>query len=486
MAIHRNLLIGGKDVPAASGRTAEDVNPYTGEVYATVAAAEAEDVTRAVDAAHAAFPQWAATSPFERRRIFLAAADLLDSRIEQAVELMAAEVGGTRGWAVFNARLATDVLREAAAAVTASRGDVLNSQQDGVLGFAIREPLGVVAAFSPWNAPMILGTRSVAAPLAVGNTVVMKPSEDAPLACGLFIAEALVDAGLPPGVLNVVTNAREDAADVAEALIADERVRAVNFTGSTGIGRIIGTHAARHLKPAVLELGGKNSVIVLEDADVDYAVDAAAFSVFMNSGQICMSADRVQVHAAVAEEFTAKFVAKVASLAAGDPTDPATVVGPLVSASSAQRVAAMVRDAVAKGARVLTGGAEPRGAVHPATVLTDVPTRAEIFYGEAFGPVCVVSTFASDDEAVSLANDTTYGLTCGILTENGTHGLAVARRIHTGIVHINDQTVADEPHAPFGGVKATGYGRFGGRWGIEAFSSTRWVTLATQHAHYPF
>lgn len=253
MAIHRNLLIGGEGVPAASGRTAEDVNPYTGEVYATVAAAEAEDVTRAVDAAHAAFPQWAATSPFERRRIFLAAADLLDSRIEQAVELMAAEVGGTRGWAVFNARLAADILREAAASVTASRGDVLNSQQDGVLGLALREPLGVVAAFSPWNAPLILGTRSVAAPLAAGNTVVMKPSEDAPLTCGLFIAEALVDAGLPPGVLNVVTNAREDAADVAEALIADERVRAVNFTGSTGIGRIIGTYAARHLKPAVLD-----------------------------------------------------------------------------------------------------------------------------------------------------------------------------------------------------------------------------------------
>lgn len=399
---------------------------------------------------------------------------------------MAREAGGTRPWAYFNVALAANILREAAAAITAPRGEVLSSQKEGALGLAVREPLGVVAAFAPWNAPVILGVRAVAAPLAAGNTVVVKPSEDAPIACGLLVADVFREAGLPDGVLNVVTNAPEDAAEIAEALISDERVRAVNFTGSTGVGRIIGEHAARHLKPAVLELGGKNSVIVLDDADVDYAVDAVTFSVFMNAGQICMSGDRILVHESLAEEFAQKFTAKVAGLRAGDPNHPHTVVGPLVSASAAQRIAALVKDAVAKGATVLTGGGQPEGAVHPATVLTDVPEDADLYYQESFGPLCVVRSFSDDADAVAVANDTDNGLSCGIITENATHGLAVARRIRTGIVHVNDQSVADEPMAPFGGIKASGYGRFGGRWGIEAFSNTRWVTIAGQQSHFPF
>ncbi|MBW8698868.1 Vanillin dehydrogenase [Streptomyces sp. MBT84] len=224
---------------------------------------------------------------------------------------------------------------------------------------------------------------------------------------------------------------------------------------------------------------------MLDDADVDYAVDAVTFGVFLNAGQICMSGDRILVHESLAEEFTRKFVEKTASLRSGDPAHPHTVIGPLVSAQAAQRVAGLVKDAVGKGATVLVGG-EPEGAVHPATVLTGVPQDADLYRTESFGPVCVVATFADDDTAVALANDTENGLTCGIITENATHGLAVARRVRTGIVHINDQSVADEPQAPFGGVRASGYGRFGGRWGIEAFSNTRWVTVATQHAHYPF
>ncbi|GGT01497.1 aldehyde dehydrogenase family protein [Nonomuraea spiralis] len=486
MTITRDLLIGGKNVPAQGGRTTSDLAPYTGEVYATVAAAGVEDVTLAVDAAQAAFDGWAATSPFARREIFLKAADLLQERGEQAVALMAAEVGGTRPWALFNVGLAANMLREAAAAITAPRGEVLTAQEEGVLGLAVREPLGVVAAFSPWNAPIILGVRSVAAALAAGNTVVMKPSEDAPIACGLFVADLLHEAGLPAGVLNVVTNDPADAAVIAEALIADPRVRAVNFTGSTEVGRIIGTHAARHLKPALLELGGKNAIIVLDDADLDHAVNAATFGVYMNAGQICMSGDRVLVHESLAGEFGRRFAAKVGTLPAGDPSRPETVIGPLVSAGAARRVAGLVADAVAKGATVLAGGGEPDGAVHPATVLTGVPEHADLHYGEAFGPVCVIGTFTTDDEAVALANDTEHGLTAGIITENGTHGLRVARRLRTGIVHVNDQSVGDEPQAPFGGAGSSGYGRFGGRWGLEAFSNTRWITLATEQAHYPF
>ena len=486
MTLTHDLLIGGKEVPARSGRTTPDLTPHTGEAYATVAAAGPEDVTLAVDAAEAAFDAWAAVSPYARRAILLKAADLLEARREQAAGLMAGEVAGTRGWAYFNVALAANMLREAAAAVTAPQGEVLAAQEAGALGLAVREPVGVVAAFSPWNAPVILGVRAVAAPLAAGNTVVLKPSEEAPLACGLFVADVLRDAGLPDGVLNVITNDPADAPAIAEALIADERVRAVNFTGSTGVGRIIGTTAAQFLKPAVLELGGKNAVIVLDDADVDYAVDAAAFAAFMNSGQICMSADRILVHASLAEEFSAKFAAKVAALPSGDPAEPTTVIGPLISPAASARVAALVKDAVAKGATVLTGGGARDGAHYPATVLTHLPEDAELYHGEAFGPVCVIDTFTTDDEAIAKANDTDNGLTCGIITENGIHGLRVARRIRTGIVHVNDQSVADEPQAPFGGFKASGYGRFGGRWGIESFTNTRWVTLATQHAHYPF
>ncbi|SEG81152.1 vanillin dehydrogenase [Actinacidiphila yanglinensis] len=486
MPLHRELLIGGKDVPATSGRRTEDLDPSRGEPFATVAAAGPEDVIAAVDAAEAAFEGWAAQSPSARRKIFLAAADLLEARAEQVVELMAGEVGATRPWALFNVGLAAGILREAAAAVSAPRGEVLAAEQPGALGLAVREPLGVVAAFSPWNAPIILGVRAVAAALAAGNTVVLKASEDAPLSCGLFVADLLRDAGLPSGVLNVITNDRSDAAAVAESLIADPRVRAVNFTGSTGVGREIGTLAAQHLKPAVLELGGKNALLVLEDADVDHAVDAAAFAAFLNSGQICMCADRILVHDTLAEEFTRRFAAKVAALPCGDPGEPTTVIGPLISPGSAQRLAGLVEDAVAAGARVLTGGGRPQGGLHPGTVLTGLPRDAALHRAEAFGPVVAVSTFADDDEAVALANDTEHGLSCGIITENGSHGLKLARRIRTGIVHVNDQSVADEPQAPFGGFGASGYGRFGGRWGIEAFSNTRWVTLATEQPHFPF
>ncbi|MCE7000705.1 aldehyde dehydrogenase family protein [Saccharothrix sp. S26] len=486
MTIHRGLHLGGREVPAAAGRTTTDLDPHTGEVHATVAAAGPVDVRRAVEAADTAFGPWSALPPSARRRVLLRAADVLESRSDEAVALMAAEVGAVAGWARFNVGLAADVLREAAAAATRPVGDVLATEAAGRLSMAVREPMGVVAAFAPWNAPLILGTRAIAAPLAAGNTVVLKASEDAPLASGLFLAEVLSAAGLPDGVLDVVTNDRADAAAVAEALIGDDRVRAVNFTGSTRVGRIVGELAARHLKPAVLELGGKNAVLVLDDADLGHAVDAVAFGAFNNAGQICMSADRALVHASVAEEFTARLAAKAAGLPHGDPTDPATVIGPLIDPASARRVAELVADAVGHGARVRAGGGPPDGAHHPATVLDRVTPAMRVHHEEAFGPVVTVIPVADDDEAVALADDTDYGLTAGVLTGDARRGLAVARRLRTGIVHVGDQTVDDEPQAPFGGVRASGYGRFGGRWGVEAFTTTRWLTLATEAARYPF
>jgi acyl-CoA reductase-like NAD-dependent aldehyde dehydrogenase len=367
-----------------------------------------------------------------------------------------------------------------------SVGEVLATDNPDAMSLAIRQPAGVVAAFAPWNAPLILGARAVAAPLAVGNTVVVKASEEAPLAGALFLAGILAEAGLPPGVLNVLTNERRDAATIAETLIADRRVRRVNFTGSTGVGRRIGELAARHLKPAVLELGGKNSVLVLDDADLEYAVNAVAFGAYLNSGQICMSADRVVVHRSVADEFAARLAEKANGLPGGDPADPKVVIGPLISAAAARRVAALVDEAAGAGARVPAGGGAPDGAHYPATVVTGVTPDMRIHTEEIFGPVCTVLTVDDDAEAIAVANDSPYGLTAGVVTADQARGLAVARRLRTGIAHVNDQSVDDEPMAPFGGVGESGYGRFGGRAALDAFTELRWITLQQRPKRFPF
>ncbi|MHB1496932.1 MAG: aldehyde dehydrogenase family protein, partial [Acidimicrobiales bacterium] len=299
----RQLLVGGEEVPSANGKRFVDTDPYTGEAVASLAAAGPEDAGRAVDAAAAAFDGWAAMAPAERRKLLFHAADVLEGKAAEASALMTSETGAIGPWGLFNVALAAEMLREAASLVTRPVGEVLTSSTPGNISLSIRQPAGVVVSFSPWNAPAILATRALAAPLGAGNTVVLKPSEHAPLSAGLFLADALSEAGLPAGALNVVTTAPEDAAAVAEALISDPRVRRVTFTGSTRVGRTIGELAARHLTPAVLELGGKNSLVVLEDADLDYAVDAISFAAYMNSGQICMSADRVIAHRSVAGEL---------------------------------------------------------------------------------------------------------------------------------------------------------------------------------------
>ena len=486
MTTERQLFIGGQAEGAASGRRVADVDPFTGETFATVAAAGPEDARRAVDAAEGAFAGWADVAPSERRRLFLRAADLLESRAQDAASLMTSETGAIAPWGHFNVHLAAEMLREAASLVTQPVGEVLATSMPGAFSLALRQPAGVVVSFAPWNAPIILGTRAIAAPLAAGNTVVLKPSEHAPISAGLFLAEVLSDAGFPPGALNVVTTAPEDAAQVAETLISDSRVRRVSFTGSTKVGRTIGEIAARHLKPAVLELGGKNSVIVLDDADLDYAVNAIAFAAYMNSGQICMSADRVIAQRPIVAELTSRLAQKAAKLPAGDPRDPGTLIGPLISASAATRVADLVQAATDKGAELLSGGGRPDGSVYPASVLSGVKAEMPIEKEEIFGPVCTVLSVEGDDEAIAAANATSYGLTAGVITEDARRGFGIARRLRTGIVHVNDQSVDDEAQAPFGGVRDSGYGRFGGHAGIEAFSELRWVTLQQGHRPFPF
>ncbi len=478
------LLIDGAARPASNGATFERRNPVSGEVASVVAAATPADADAAVAAAAAAFPAWSAMPPSERRKLLLKAADIMDGHAKDFVELGVAEAGSTPIWYGFNAMLAANMLRDAAGLVTQVGGEVIPSDIEGNLAMALRQPAGVVLGIAPWNAPVILGTRAIAVPLACGNTVVLKASELTP-AVHRLIGQVFVEAGFPAGVVNVVTNAPADAPAVVERLIANPAVKRVNFTGSTAVGRIIGQLAAKHLKPAVLELGGKNPMLILDDADLDEAVESAAFGSFFNQGQICMSTDRIIVASAVADAFVAKLTAKVATLKAGKPGTEGCALGAMVSPEAAARVKRLVDDAAGKGARVATGPVQLDGAVLQPVLVDGLTPAMELYQEEAFGPVVTVLRAANDDEAVRLANDSEYGLSASVFSKDIGRALAVAKRIESGICHINSSTVHDEAQMPFGGVKASGYGRFGGKAGVAEFTDLRWITVQTTPRHYP-
>lgn len=478
------LLIDGEDREASNGERFERLDPITGEVATRAAAATADDARAAADAAARAFPAWSATPPRERRRLLLAAAGALTARADDIVAAMAAETGATEGWARFNIALASDMLVEAAAMTTQIGGEVIPSNRPGSTALAVRQPAGVVLSIAPWNAPVILGVRALAMPLACGNTVVMKTSEICPRTHRLVV-DAMQQAGLPPGVLNVVSNAPDDAPEIVEALIAHPAVRRVNFTGSTRVGRRIAEVAGRHLKPALLELGGKAPMVVLDDADLGLAVEAAAFGAYMNQGQICMSTERLVVDERIADDFVERLSAKVRTLKAGDPREGRTPLGSVVDARATQRIRALIRDALDKGA-VLCAGGGAEGTIVQATLLDRVSPAMRLYAEESFGPVVGVIRVGSVDEAVRVANDTEYGLSAAVFGRDVNRALAVARRIESGICHVNGPTVHDEAQMPFGGVKESGYGRFGGRAGIDAFTELRWITVQDGPLHYPF
>ncbi len=479
-----SLLIGGERRAASGGATFERRNPLDGSVATTAPAATPEDARAAVDAAAAAFPAWSAMGPGARRALLIQAAQALEARGEAFAAAVASETGGSGLWAGFNVHLAAGMLLEAAALTTQIAGEVIPSDVPGSVAMAMRQPAGVVLGMAPWNAPIILGVRALAVPLACGNTVVLKGSELCPATHGLIV-DALVDAGLPAGVVNFVTNAPADAAAVVEAMISHPAVRRVNFTGSTRVGRIIAEMCARHLKPSVLELGGKAPLVVLDDADLEAAVNAAAFGAFANSGQICMSTERIIVDASVADEFAARLAAKASALPLGDPRKGPVVLGSVVDMSTVQRCNALIDDALAKGARLLCGG-KAESTLMPATLLDHVRPDMAIYREESFGPVKPIVRVQGLEAAVACANDNAYGLSAAVFGRDAARALSVAQRIQSGICHVNGPTVHDEAQMPFGGVKDSGWGRFGGRAGIDAFTDLRWVTLQTGSRHYPF
>ncbi len=479
------LVINNELVAASAGATYARRHPTTGEIVTQAAAAGVEDALSAVDSCRFAFQSWSKTGPTERRRILLKAADILESKTPEFIDVMAKEIGASALWSGFNVMLAANLFREAASLVTQIQGETIPTDKPGTLSMTVRQPVGVILSIVPWNGPVVLAARAIAYPIVCGNTVVFRASETSPKT-HLLVAQALMEAGLPPGVLNFLTNAPADAPKVLDALIAHEAVRRINFTGSTRVGRIIAEKAGRHLKRCLLELGGKSPLVVLDDADIDAAVNAAVFGAFLYQGQICMSTERIVVDERIADEFVSKFTARAGELPLGDPASGAAcVVGPMVNRQSGDRLNQMLDDALSKGAKVVAGG-RADGAVMPATIVDHVTSAMQIYDEETFGPITTVVRARDTEDAIRIANDTAYGLAAGVFGRDVTRALDVALRIDTGSCHINGATVQNEAQAPYGGTKASGYGRFDGRAVIDEFTELKWLTIEPSKQQYPF
>jgi acyl-CoA reductase-like NAD-dependent aldehyde dehydrogenase len=485
MSRQYKMYVNGEWVDAIDGDVYNDLNPFTGEVFAKVPAGKRADAKRAVDAAVDAFPAWSHSLPAERQALFLKAAEILEKKQMDIVAILAEETGCTFGFAMFQTMFTPGLLREAAAQTHQATGEIIPADLPGAFHMAIRQPVGVVAGIGPWNAPLILSLRAICMPIAYGNTTVLKPSTESAASGGIVIAEVFQEAGFPKGVLNVVTNGPGKSGEIGDEFIENPKVRRINLTGSSVVGRQLAEKAGRYLKRVALELGGQNPMIILRDADIEAAVNAAAFGGFLHQGQICMSTRRVVVEKPIAQEFIEKFVKKVASFKVGNPKEPDTIIGPLINQPQLDQVKASVDAAVRDGAKILYGGKSEGPCYYP-TILANAKLGTPFSCEETFGPVVSVIEVKDEEEALAVANDTMYGLSASVFTRDLAKGLAIAERIESGIVHINDQTVHDEPQVPFGGVKDSGWGRFGGKAALEEFTELRWISAQLTPRQYPF
>jgi acyl-CoA reductase-like NAD-dependent aldehyde dehydrogenase len=475
------MYIDGVWRTGSDAETADDLNPATGQVFAKVAQAGAADVEDAIAAAHRARVAWGKMLAGQREALLLDAATLIAEKKDEIVDLLIAETGSTLLKAPWEVGYAVECLRSAAACIRHAHGDTYPMSTAGQIGMTIRQPLGVVAGIAPFNSPLLLSMKKIAFALAAGNTFVLKPSELAPLS-GLKIAELFDAVGFPPGVFNVIPGSAEI---VGEKLVSDPRVRMITFTGSCQVGKKIAAEAGKHMKRVTLELGGKSPIVILADADLDYAVDAAAFGVFFHQGQVCMASSRIIVEAPLYERFCEAFVRKAKSIVVGDPRDPATVVGPLIRESQSGFIEAQLSDAVAKGARVLCGGTH-EGPYWRPTVVTGVTSDMRLYDEESFGPVTSIYKASDFEAALAQANDTSYGLSSSIVTNDLQKAMEFAMRSESGMVHINDTTISDEPHIAFGGVKDSGFGREGGMASIAEMTEVKWITMQLGKREFPF
>jgi len=465
----------------SSGAVRPVIEPATGRQISEVAVASARDLSVAAASARDAQLEWIAKPYEERAAIFRRAAQLVETHAAEITDWLVRETGSIPPKASVEIHAAVGILNRAAAMLTEPQGIVLPSD-GGRISLARRIPHGVVAVISPFNFPLILSIRAIAPALATGNAVVHKPDPQTAIAGGFIIARIFEQAGLPAGVLHVLPG----GGDVGEAMCTDPHVAMVAFTGSTGIGRRVGELAGGHLKKVSLELGGKNSLIILDDADVDVAASNARWGAWLHQGQICMTAGRILVHERIADRLVEKMAAVAAHLPVGDPSTGQVALGPLINEKQVARVHGIVTDTVAAGATLAAGGTYDRLFYKP-TVLDRVRPGMRAFDEEMFGPVAAIARFSSDDEAVALANQTEYGLSAGVISGSTSRAMKIGNRLRTGLLHINDQTVADEPHVPFGGVGASGNGsRIGGAANWEEFTAWQWVTIQDEARAYPF
>ncbi|MFG2125665.1 aldehyde dehydrogenase family protein [Streptomyces sp. NPDC048710] len=474
--------IDGEWRPGTGSWDVIDFNPYDDEKLASITVATVDEVDQAYQAAARAQKQWAATNPYTRRAVFERALRLIEDREQEIADLIIAELGGTRVKAGFELHLAKEFLRESVHLALRPEGKILPSPADGKENRVYRVPVGVVGVISPFNFPFLLSIKSVAPALALGNGVVLKPHQNTPIAGGTLVAKIFEEAGLPGGLLNVVVT---DIAEIGDAFIEHPIPKVISFTGSDKVGRHVATVCASHFKRSVLELGGNSALVVLDDADIDYAVDAAVFSRYVHQGQVCMAANRVLVDRSIADEFTEKFVAKVRTLKVGDPRDPQTVIGPVINSAQANAVSGAVEQALAEGATALVHGTTTGNLVEP-SVLTDVPADSALLQQEVFGPVVFLVPFDGEEEAVRIVNDTPYGLSGAVHTGDIERGVAFAKQIDTGMFHVNDGTVHDEPLVPFGGEKHSGLGRLNGETTLEAFTTIKWISVQHGRSGFPF
>ena len=475
------LYSDGQWVESGAGTIVDDLNPATGEVFARVHHASVEDVDRAIAAAQRASEQWGTSLPAEREKILMNAADLLEQRTSEFVDVLIDEAGATFGKAMAETSFVVNLLRSAAGEARRITGETMPSDSPGLISMSVRRPLGVIGGISPFNFPFLLAAKKVVLAIAAGNTFVLKPASDTAV-IGLKIGELLGDAGLPAGVVNVVPGS---GAAVGNQLVTDPRISMLTFTGSTEIGKQLAVEAAKTLKKITLELGGKSPIIVLDDADIAYAVDAACFGVFLNQGQVCMANSRIICEAGIFDEFCDRFTAKVATLKVGNPREHDTVIGPLIKPSQCRFLDSHVRDAVDKGAKLLTGGSS-EGAFYAPTVLAGVTPDMVVYHEESFGPVVSIIAVQDHEEALTVANDTCYGLSSAVITNDLQKAMKLALGLEAGMVHVNGSSAYDEPHVPFGGIKDSGMGREGGRYSMEEMTEVKWLTIQMGQRHFPF
>lgn len=477
-------LLGGQWRGGRSGRVLEDRDPYTDEILTRIPLANEEDLNEAYRAAAEAQPQWAAMLPGERAAILRRAAAIMEARQEEIITWLITESGSTRLKANVEWDSTHAIMLEAASAPYRVQGRILPSDIPGKENRVYRQPVGVVGVISPWNFPLHLSNRSVAPALAVGNAVVIKPASDTPVTGGLLLAKIFEEAGLPPGVLSVVVG---PGSLIGDAFVLHPVPRVLSFTGSTPVGRHIAELAAKSpmLKKVALELGGNSPFIVLDDADIDRAVNAAVFGKFIHQGQICMITNRLIVDSKIYDQFVERFTARVRNLKVGDPSSADTAIGPIINKSQFDGLLKHIATARANGARQTAGG-DPKGLLLPPHVFADVTPRMQVAQDEMFGPVVSIIKVSGEDEAIRVANDTEYGLSSAVFSGNIERGVRVALQVKAGMTHVNDQPVNDLPNCPFGGEKNSGLGRFGGDWIIEEFTTDHWVSVQHTPRVYPF